>query len=326
MPAISDAKIILDYKDAEGKKLLKSLSGLAATGDFLWTVSDEGRTLECLKRSGDGYALNGPQIKLDDIFLNTAGRSKIPGLEKKDELDLESIDIADGHLWLAASHCRVRVKQLIEGEPNNRIESRKSRRLLARIALEQEGGALGAAQALPFNINDPGSLRAHLTRDPFLKPFLRLPGKENGLDIEGLAVLNGAAYLGLRGPLIDSCAVAVEVVFEDGFQIRQCIIHFIDLDGLGIRDFARDGDSIVLIAGPVSDDLGPFKLLRWKPQRMAAVQKAASVFPWPSGVEKPEGLCMTERSGQRGALIVYDSPVNSRIDGRKYSADWLTPI
>lgn len=322
MPVLSDTAITLDYTFAEGekpleKKLLKSLSGIAATGDFLWTVSDESRTLECLKRSGDGYAF-ARRVRLDDFFLN------FPGFGEMDELDLESIDIADGHLWLAGSHCRVRVKPLNDGGPNSRIESRKSRRLLGRIALTPDSGALGAAQALPFNVKDPGSLRAHLARNAFLKPFLRLPGKENGLDIEGLAILEGAAFLGLRGPLIDSYAVAVELLFDAAFQISESHMHFINLSGLGIRDLARDGSGIVLIAGPVSDDAGPFKLFRWTPQRTAAVQQADTVFLFPSSGEKPEGLCVTKRNGARGAILLYDNPDKARrIDGKKYSADWL---
>lgn len=321
MPVISDVKITLGYKDAEGKKLLKNLSGVAAVGDYLWTVSDEGRMLECLKRSADGYVLK-EQFQIDQVF------DGIPGTETNDELDLESIDIAGDALWLAGSHCRVRVKPLNDGapdaavEPNSSIIARPSRTLFGKIQLKEGGGALGAARALPF-ADGPGSLRAHLAENDFLKPFLSLPSKENGLDIEGVAVINGAAYLGLRGPLIDSFAVAVEVLFDDGFQIRECILHFIDLEGLGIRDLARDGTDVLLIAGPVSDALGPFKLFRWKPQRTAAVQTAKLVFPWPSGKEKPEGLCVTKRGVERGAIILYDSPSKSRIVGKEYSADWL---
>ena len=320
MPVISDTRIMLDYTGAKGEKLLGNLSGVAAMGEFLWTVSDEGRTLECLRQGGGGYALAG-QFKLDEVFPG------IPGLAKSDELDLESIDIADGVLWLSGSHCRVRAKPRnddVEGapvEPNSRIKDRPSRTLFGRIALERDGGALGAALALPFE--GPGGLRAHLAQNAYLEPFLKLPSKENGLDIEGLAMLGGAAFLGLRGPLIDSYAVAVEISLNSAFQITQSHLHFIDLGGLGIRDLARDGGSIVLIAGPVTAASGPFGLYRWTPKRTPAVQKAELIFPWPAGPEKPEGLCVKERGGKRGAVILYDSPDGSRVEELRYSADWL---
>ena len=320
MPVISDTRIMLDYTGAKGEKLLGNLSGIAAMGEFLWTVSDEGRTLECLRQSGGGYELAN-QFKLDEVFAG------IPGLAKSDELDLESIDIADGVLWLSGSHCRVRAKPLnddVEGapvEPNSRIKDRPSRTLFGRIALEQDGGGLGAAKALPFEA--PGSLRAHLAQNAFLEPFLKLPSKENGLDIEGLAMLEGAAFLGLRGPLIDSHAAAVELALDGAFQISESHMHFIDLEGLGIRDIARDGDGLILIAGPVTGASGPFRLCNWKPQRSKAVQTAQTLFEWPAGPEKPEGLCMTERGGRRGAIILYDSPDKSRVEELRYSADWL---
>ena len=320
MPVISPTRIILDYAAAEGAKLLENLSGIAAVGDFLWTVSDEGRTLECLRRNGDGYAL-ARQVMLDDVFAD------IPGKAKDDELDLESISIADGALWLSGSHCRVRAKPLNEDEagaapePNSRIKDRPSRTLFGEIALEQDGGALGAARALPFT--GPGSLREHLAANEYLAPFLKLPSKENGLDIEGLAIVDGAAFLGLRGPLIDSYAAAVELTLDSGFQIAESRLHFIDLAGLGIRDMAQDGSDILMIAGPVTGASGPFKLFRWTPQRVASVQAAELVFDWPAGAEKPEGLCVMERNGERGAIILYDSPDKNRIEDRKYAADWL---
>jgi hypothetical protein len=320
MPVISDTRITLDYTGAKGEKLLGNLSGIAAAGEFLWTVSDEGRTLECLRKKGKGFKLE-RQYGLDEIFAD------VPGADDGDELDLESIGIADGALWLTGSHCRVRAKPLNDGapgaaiEPNSRIKDRPSRALFGRIALDQSGGALGAARALPFA--ERGSLRAHLAEDAFLEPFLALPSKENGLDIEGLAILAGSAFLGLRGPLIDSFAAAVELSLDSAFQISASHLHFIDLGGLGIRDLARDGDSLIVIAGPVTGASGPFRLCRWTPSRTPAVQSAQLLFEWPAGQEKPEGLCVTERGGKRGAVLLYDSPRESRVHGQRYAADWL---
>src|SRR5262245_28797447 len=97
-----DASIWLDYGLAAGRdsKLLSSLSTLVATGRFLWTASDEGRTIECLEPKANGFRLLN-QVRLDDVF------EKLPG-DEGDEVDVEAIDIANGNLWICGSHCRVR--------------------------------------------------------------------------------------------------------------------------------------------------------------------------------------------------------------------------
>jgi hypothetical protein len=78
-------QITLDYlcAVAGNPKLLTNLSAVAAYGDYLWTASDEGRTVECLKRDGAGYRLH-DQVKLDALC-------KLPN--PPDEADIESLSI-----------------------------------------------------------------------------------------------------------------------------------------------------------------------------------------------------------------------------------------
>ncbi len=320
MPALSPKRLTLDYGSAASKDLLENLSAAAADGEFLWTVSDEGRTLECLKRVGDGFSLR-EQFRLDGIF----GENVIPGALGADEIDLESIDIADGRLWLCGSHCRVRKKANVDGapvRPNSAIRRpRTSRYLFGSIELKPDG-ALGEAQALPFT--GPESLRGHLAGNEFLEPFLELPSKENGFDIEGLAVIGKTAFIGLRGPLIDSFAVVVALTLESGPTIKGSVTHFLDLGGLAVRELARDGDDLLVIAGPVSDAMSPFSLARWRPGTPGTVQKVIPLFDWLPGAEKPEGMTVLERGGKRGLIVLYDKPDKaSRISGKTYAADWL---
>ena len=44
---------------------------------------------------------------------------------------------------------------------------------------------------------------------------MRLPSKDNGLDIEGLAVLGNRVYLGLRGPVLRGRAIILELELEE---------------------------------------------------------------------------------------------------------------
>src|SRR5437899_3108388 len=46
------------------------------------------------------------------------------------------------------------------------------------------------------------SLRDTLDSHPILKQFVPVASKENGIDIEGLAVKNGRLYFGFRGPVL----------------------------------------------------------------------------------------------------------------------------
>ncbi len=281
-----------------------------------------GRTVECLKIDGDRYRFH-RQICLDDVFKD------IPGRKDSEETDIESIDIADGRLWVCGSHCRVRKKPDKDTpsvlKPD--IVSRRSRCLFGSIDLKGNGGALVAAgQTLPFE--GKGSLRERLAKNPFLSDFINLPSKENGLDIEGMVIVKDKIMLGLRGPLIDSFAVVIEVPIKDALRIGgdEPVIHFLNLGGLGVRDLAHFGSDLLVLAGPVSSAVGPFRIHRWRPRATDAVQDLDEPIldDWTSDGEKPEGICCLKYQGGDGILIVYDKPNHRRrIRANRYIADWF---
>ena len=99
-----------------------------------------------------------------------------------------------------------------------------NRFLLARIPVAAKGAELVLARR--WVTPDRRELRAArlgggrrndaLTRalrdDPHLGPFLSIPSKDNGFDIEGLAAApGGRLFLGLRGPVIDGWACVLEM-------------------------------------------------------------------------------------------------------------------
>jgi hypothetical protein len=310
----------LDYSGAKGRrKLLQNLSAVVWADPYLWTASDEGRTVECLAPHRGGFRLH-RQIPLDDIF------TALPGRAKQDEVDIESLAMADGRLWICGSHCIVRRQTKKTGsdhvDPDFRV--RKSRRLLGSMrAGEVLDGGAAAASSLPFS--GKGSLRRLLAQDRYLAPFIDLPGKENGLDIEGLVVHDGRLWLGLRGPLVDSIAIVVELPFEvDGqLDLGRAERHFLQLDGLGVRDLTRRGDKILVLAGPVSATPGPFRLYAWTPRHAETIQQPRLVHQWPDGSDAPEGICCKDD----GLLVVYDvGSSQARIRGNRFRADLLTGL
>ena len=316
MTAPAFKEIVLDYADVGATpELLDHLSTLACAGEFLWCASDEGRTIECLRIDGDRRYKIHRQVCLDDVFEGIPGRKK----RKGNEADVESIDITGGRLWICGSHCRV---------PRNVNEPARlpaSRCLLGTVKLKSHGAAIeDAGQTLPFK--GEGSLRVRLEGNPFLAPFLHLPTKENGLDIEGMVVVKDKILLGLRGPLIDGFAVVLEVQIENGLRLgdRAPVTHFLDLGGLGIRDLARAGGEILVLAGPVSSADRPFRVYRWKPRDAGRVYcpDEPVLDDWTKNKERPEGICCVPFDGADGILILYDSPGRGRIRGNRYHADW----
>ncbi|MEX6507322.1 DUF3616 domain-containing protein [Jiella sp. M17.18] len=317
MPDLQSAAIALDYGDAATDDLLKNLSGVAGDSERLWTVSDEGRTVECLRAAGAGFVL-AEQIPLDDWC------DDIPGAGKSAECDLESIDLVGDRLWVCGSHCLVRRKPKAAGLLNDSIRARPSRNILAALDLGPDHQPRSNA-VLPFDRK--GSLRHALKDDPYLAPFLDLPSKENGLDIEGMAVVDGRVFLGLRGPLLDSFAVIVTLDLSPRFHLRGYELSFLDLNGLAVRDLARWGNDLLILAGPVSDAHGMFRLYLWSPRSCTSIQTPTRLFSWPDSEEKPEGICPLLRDGERGLLVLYDRPdVEKRIRETVYLADWLTGL
>ncbi|UCI06429.1 DUF3616 domain-containing protein [Mesorhizobium sp. B1-1-8] len=309
-------EIVFDYAGARGLgDVISNMSGIAIDREFAWTVSDEGRTFECLAITGANFVLDA-QYRLDDFF---------PGLPAGNEADLESVDVFGGRLWLCGSHCRVRREPKLAGTLDSGFKRRPSRHLLGSIELGGSGRPKrGTGRALPYTGAD--CLRRRLRENPYLSGFLNLPSKENGLDIEGLTLLPKRLLLGLRGPVIDSHAIVVSLPRKAALLPADGgpHLHLLDLKGLGVRDLARDGETVLLLAGPVTGADGPFRLHRWRPSDAGRVETAELLYEWPMSHDHPEGLCPFAIDGRPGILVVYDrGHEGQRRSGTQTTADWF---
>jgi hypothetical protein len=84
-----------------------------------------------------------------------------------------------------------------------------------------------------------------------LKPFALLAGKENGIDLEGLAVDGTTLFAGFRGPVLRHGLTPVwRFTFEDP---GAGTLLLVTLDGRGIRDLVKVSDGFLVLAGPVGD-------------------------------------------------------------------------
>ncbi|GLW13210.1 hypothetical protein Misp01_83380 [Microtetraspora sp. NBRC 13810] len=310
-----------------------NLSAVRADGPGLWVAGDETATIEHLIHT-DGHYGDQRGFALGDFVDLPAGRDQ--------EADIEGIGRDGGWLWAVGSHSlkRKRVKSADQDRARKRLATvvrEENRFILVRLPLVGEG----TARVTPVRrdgertaaiLAGPGrNLADMLARDPHLAPFLALPGKDNGLDIEGIAVRGDRVFLGLRGPVLRGWAVLLEIrpqthpahphrlrlapLGEDPYRT-----HFLNLGGLGIRDLCPHGDDLLLLTGPSMSLDGPVRLVRWRGALVAdvpAVLTAADLeviadLPYGEGCDHPEGLAVIGEGDAERLMVVYDSPAPGR--------------
>lgn len=332
--------ITLDYgalgsrESDDEQKRLNNLSAVVQAGDHLWLASDEDSTIQRLSWAKDRYA-SARSFDLRDLFdLPQSSR------DKKYEIDIEGLSVDGRRLWIAGSHSRGRKKG---GKSSEGLKPRGPRGFLGFIELsgDSETPIEGSGAMLPIDDNG-NELIACLAEDQRFRPSLDLGDKENGLNIEGLAVRDGRVLLGLRGPLIEGKAVILEIAVqqtkrqlalrtfgEGGAAFRA---HLLDLDGLGIRDLAVDDAGLLILAGPNVSAPGPWFVWRWAgafgdhaegavPEK--AIERCAEL---PTGEhDHPEGITTYRHpDGRSGWLVVYDRPSDGRVgDAGTYGADFF---
>lgn len=317
------------------------LSAVLSEGRYLWVAGDEAASIELLTADDEvcptGYD--------DQVTMRLADLVGLPS-GGAEEVDIEGLARAGRHLWVVGSHSLVRTKvKPEEADPDGirrlaDVEDQRNRRILARLLVEQgEDGrprlirkaADGARSAV---LGRKGrTLTGVLAEDPHLGPFLALPGKDNGFDVEGLAVHDDTVYLGLRGPVLRGWAVVLEIrpyAKEGSARLRlgpvnadgdRYFKHFLDLDGLGVRDLCPFGDDLLVLAGPTMDLDGPVRVYRWRGActlQTAEVVRGAEItclFEVPHGVgaDHAEGITIIGGADDPRLLVVYDSPAPERV-------------
>jgi hypothetical protein len=364
MPAKTARKpkpVVLDFGDlpkSEREPRLLDISAVVQCGPDLWVASDETTSVERLAPCGGGHFGKCESFALSD-FLQLPTTSK-------EEIDIEGLAFDDQCLWITGSHALKRSRPEDDGDDEQDIEAlaeivrETNRFLIGRIPLHKDPATgvtslqrecthqekpdriLTAAQL--FGTAKSNMLVDALRDDNHLGRFLAIPAKENGFDIEGMAVMGSRIFLGLRGPVLRGWAVILEIKVEPisahHFQLvpigpEKCLYrkHFFDLAGLGVRELCQDGDDLLILAGPTMDLDGCVLVHRWKnvhkhrKQTVVGKDELKTVLKFEfsskdAGKDHPEGLCLySDAGGHRGLLVVYDSPAESRLTKRKLVAD-----
>ncbi|MGJ9418023.1 DUF3616 domain-containing protein [Massilia sp. CMS3.1] len=341
------------------KELRDGLSVALRMGRTLWLANDESVSLERLTMSEtdstgrSSFAREHKQFALHDFLpLPLPAHGDTP--DDINEADIEGLAYDNKYLWLTGSHS-LRRKQPRPDDGAKKAHKRLSsvsadgnRYLLARIpVVEQDGeytllkdtGQKGKQRtAAMLRSGEHGNeLTALLKQDEHFGPFLALPGKDNGFDIEGIAVAGKHLLLGLRGPVLRGWAAIIEValvddeeagwmrlapVDADGTMLRK---HFLDLGGLGIRDLCVQDKDLLILAGPTMDLDGPVYVLRWAGGILAGRDTVVAAdrlervltLPYGQGVDHPEGMTLFpgKKDSEDALMVVYDSASPSRQIG-----------
>ena len=336
-----------------GPPLPHDISAVAAVGRTLFAAADETATVERLVRGSDGDYRQQDSIALGDHFDLPQG----PG----GEMDIEGLAIDGDFLWITGSHSLKRDKPDLCSDDNARaldeleeIDRNANRYFLGRLPLVagrggvhrptrsgERSGKDGPA-CLKMSRKGRNALTKVLYRDRHLAPSVNMPCKENGFDIEGLAVKGERLFLGLRGPVLSGWAVVVELKLgaskQGRLKLRRCgrkgrryRKHFLPLRGLGIRDLRFDGDDLLVLAGPTMNHDGTGALFRWRQpigdgdDRVHAPRDVEPIMdlPYARGVDQAEGVAFVHVGGQRRLLIVHDSPAPERLGGDSLTVDLL---
>jgi hypothetical protein len=329
------------------------LSALSFHGRSLWLSNDELATVERLLLQDDGsFGEHRFFADMFDLPEGAEGRMDIEGLE---------VDPAGPWLWVVGSHSLTRTKAIPgkhdPGEAFARlteVRRERNRHFLGRIPLvavdergtfelrEEAPATSGAGGRRAACLGSDVSLDALLAGDPHIAPFMAIPAKENGFDVEGVVARGERVFVGLRGPVLGRWAALIELAVEEtgpgrlepiplgdaGARYRK---HFLDLCGLGMRDFSFDGDSLVVLAGPSMDLDGPQIVFRWPgclDVRSDSVVPADQlerllILPHGEGTDHAEGISLMKTGHGKELLVVYDCPDPKRLpeDQRSIDAD-----
>jgi len=323
--------------------VLDGISAGALAGDTLFVASDETASIEALARDGDGWRFQAT-YKLKELI-------DLPGGDEN-EADLEALWATDNWLWLVGSHARVRRKPDDDDGPKKslrklaEIDRPSNRFVLARVPLTDLGGGIAGLDRKTDNRQTEqieagkrsSALMKWIEDDAMLAPFLALPSKEGGFDIEGMTAHSGLCWLGLRGPVIRDHAVVLQFQMsgakrgalkakklDDGRRFRKFLLP---LDGLGVRDLAVLGEDILVVAGPPGNAPGPSRLYRWvaaREQRDSHVVDPKAIhliveLGASDGCDNAEAVLPIDAYS---ALILYDRPAPERLDHETgvYTAD-----
>ena len=247
------------------------------------------------------------------------------------EMDIEGIAVEDSTLYVIGSHSARRKKVRCEPVGVCNAACKKPRSYSDNRAILRGPLAASAARVKPgrdrllrLRMDSGGtlskmeeiSLRQILDRLSVFQTFNRIPGKENGVDIEGIAVRDGLLHIGFRSPVLRGNYVPVLKLRFDAPEASDKDVVYVKLGGRGIRDLARVSDGFLILAGPSGEGSDSYQLYHWdgrdmvpgggeRPEPMGSIKLLGEIAHPECG--KPEGLMVQhEDDASYDIIVVHD--------------------
>ncbi|MBB5712893.1 DUF3616 domain-containing protein [Sphingomonas xinjiangensis] len=316
---------------------IQDLSAAVLVDGTLFLGSDEGTSIERLGQIENGWKSSG-RLQLADCLP----------IDPDQEADIEGLAEDDGWLWVLGSHAKTRPKlkkrddARIDLQTYADLRNAGARCLLARLPLVPDDQASGLLK--PVGRTDArraqmlkqtkqtkhgNALARALARDPLMAPFTKIPAKEGGVDLEGIAVAFPRVALGMRGPVIEKYAVLLEFELRERAKTQLAIDgslykRMLDLEGLGIRDLKRVGKDLLILAGPTTALDGPCAVYRWRGwldeppahKHTVCLHRPERIIElgFGRGNDHPEALAVVHDQDIRKLLVICDSPSDKRLD------------
>ncbi|WP_178861696.1 DUF3616 domain-containing protein [Thiomicrorhabdus cannonii] len=275
----------------------RNISGLVVTERFAVVATDEGNALQILKNHNGNYA-----VKKNGVVHLT---------DNSAELDLEGLAWQAPYLYAIGSHSRKRKKIDIDASDKDnlnrlsRIIHEPSRHQLFQIEL------MNNAEVKQIRAT---SLDKWIAQEPILAPFSALPSKENGIDIEGIAVDGEKLYVGFRGPVLRGNLTPILQFKLDSqtFSLAKQQLKLLNLGGLGIRDMAANQGKLWLLTGPVNETPYLFQLFSWQGQQALTPLPPAQTLKGDWLTDKPEAIAFDPQHPQQ-LWLAQDGAKNGAI-------------
>jgi hypothetical protein len=114
---------------------------------------------------------------------------------------------------------------------------------------------------------------------------------------------------------------------ESGALLRK---HFMQLDGLGVRDLHFSGDDLYILAGPTMVLDGEIRVYKWARAKLLLAANRelvrfetalteSNTLPHGRGINRAEALCKLPPElvpGKPRWIVLYDAPGPDRKDGK----------
>jgi len=289
-------------------------------------INDENKNAQFVTIRNDRMTVGQPIALIGNApNPKTSGTPPKPGCEKADDfdnLDGEGVAYSEPHFYVVGSH----------GCSRKKGKFRLSSFILARVRVDGQGrpagsdgaalaaGNFAAAVETTYRVSD--WLKRSKTAASFFAKDLE---SANGLNIEGVAVLDKTIWFGLRAPVIDGAAFLVggdvAGLFKGGNVPSKAAPRVIPvaLEGRGIRDIAPLPDKrLLVLAGAAHGNEVPFKLFVVDPAKedgdvkpirlLADVKQPVDGTPT---IGKAEGVTVLDVTADRAQIVVlFDSLLN----------------